>query len=232
MASRWRSLGAVAAQKKRVSVTERSVVLYALWLRLWHWLHALCFAGLVATGLSLHYGEMVAALPFRISVLAHDVFGIALGALYLLYAAANALTANVRHYINPTVLSPRRLSVQLKYYMIGIFRGDAPPYPRSLKRKFNPAQAAAYALVMYVFTPLSAISGGFLLFPELAPAEVAGAGGVWPMALLHLATAYGLTLFVVVHIYMITTGPKAWSYLAEMITGRAEVEDEAPSPAE
>ena len=37
---------------------RRRFYLSPLWLRLWHWLNALCFLVLIATGLSMHFSDL------------------------------------------------------------------------------------------------------------------------------------------------------------------------------
>ena len=72
---------------------------------------------------------------------------------------------------------------------------------------------------MYALMPLSVGSGVLLLFPILAPERALGRAGLWPMAMLHLTVGYLLTLFLVVHIYLATTGETFFSLIREMITG-------------
>ena len=192
--------------------------LYPLWLRAWHGLHALCFLVLGATGLSLHYnGEWFAVLRFDIAIRLHDSSGIALIALYVLFVVANA-KSNMRHYSLPRPIVGSLLR-QLRWYLKGMFNGDPRPFPRARTKKLNPLQSATYLVVMYALTPASVMSGIALMVPQFAPERVAGAGGVWPMALLHLATGWGLSLFLLLHIYMVTTGPRPHSYLVEIVRG-------------
>lgn len=200
--------------------------LYPLWLRAWHGLHALCFVLLAASGLSLHYSESYdAALPFGLAVRVHDATGIAMTVLYVWFVVRNATSGNLRHYSLPRP-ALRSIGRQLVWYVSGMFQGAPRPFPRSRDAKLNPAQASTYLLVMYAITPACVLSGVALLFPQLAPERVAGVGGVWPMALLHLASGWLLSLFLLLHLYMVTTGPRLWTYLVEIARG----EDAAEMP--
>jgi thiosulfate reductase cytochrome b subunit len=193
--------------------------LYPLWLRAWHGLHALCFVLLGASGLSLHYSDSdYAVLPFELAVRVHDASGVAMAVLYVLFVVRNVTSGNLRHYSLPRPVL-RSIARQLGWYMGGMFRGDARPFPRSHASKLNPAQASTYLLVMYAITPACVLSGVALLFPQLAPQRVAGVGGVWPMALLHLASGWLLSLFLLLHLYMVTTGPTLWTYVLDITRG-------------
>jgi len=67
--------------------------------------------------------------------------------------------------------------------------------------------------------PMIIVSGYLLMFPETAPNEIFGMGGVWPMALLHIVTGYFLSLFMFGHIYLGTTGHTAGELFKSMIDG-------------
>jgi thiosulfate reductase cytochrome b subunit len=194
---------------------------YPLWLRLWHGAHALLFLALVVSGLSIHFAETeLAVIPFATAIPLHNWTGIAFGVLYVLFVVMN-MFGNIKHYTLPRMRSVLRI---LGWYSYGMFRGKPRPFARSTEKKFNPLQAISYLLVMYALTPACTISGALLLVPSLAPDRVAGAGGVWPMAMIHLATGWGLSLFLIAHLYMITTGPSVGAYLRQMVTG--EIDDE------
>jgi thiosulfate reductase cytochrome b subunit len=189
-----------------------------LWLRLWHGTQALLFFGLIATGLSMHYaGSAWAVIPFSLSVQVHNACGIATAVLWIVFVFYNAASGHMRHYIPKDLHIIHSAVIQLRYYVLGMFRGDAPPVTPGLRN--NPAQQLSYAVVMYVLMPLAVGSGVLLLFPILAPERALGRAGLWPMALLHLSVGYLLTLFLVVHIYLATTGETFFSLTREMITG-------------
>ena len=62
-------------------------------------------------------------------------------------------------------------------------------------------------------------SAGIHLFPIVAPERALGRAGLWPLAMLHLCVGYLLTLFLVVHIYLATTGETFFTLYREIITG-------------
>lgn len=198
----------------------KRIFLYPFWLRFWHWTNALLFILLIASGLSIHYSDPKASLlPFRISVIIHNISGILLSFNYLFFLIKSILSKNYKHYIPKLKGLIDRIYIQLRYYLLGIFIGEPHPFETSPEQKFNPLQQITYLFIMGIFMPLIVISGWLLMFPELAPDEFLGLGGVWPMALLHTITGFILSLFMFVHIYLGTTGSTLGELYKSMITG-------------
>ncbi len=189
-----------------------------LWLRVWHGVQALLFLGLIATGLSLHYaGSDWALVPFPVAVTIHNACGVATAALWVFFVARCVISGHIAHYVPKDIRVLHSAVIQLRYYGFGMFRGDAPPLSPGLRN--NHAQQLAYATVMFILMPLSIGSGVLLLFPILSPEHALGRPGLWPMAMLHLATGYLLTLFVIVHVYLATTGETFFALFREIIVG-------------
>lgn len=195
-----------------------------LWLRGWHALQALLFVVLILTGISMHYaGTAWAWIPFPMAIRAHNASGIATAVLWLFFVVRNATSGHYRHYIPGQVDFVRSAVIQVRYYTIGMFRGDPPPISPGLRN--NHIQQLVYAVVMYVLLPVSSVSGLLLLFPILAPEHLIGRPGLWPLAILHLTVGYVLTLFLVAHIYLATTGETIFSLYREMIMGGRTARD-------
>ncbi|MEE9280962.1 MAG: cytochrome b/b6 domain-containing protein, partial [Myxococcota bacterium] len=135
----------------------------------------------------------------------------------VVFVVWNAASGHVRHYKPRDIHVIHSLMIQIRYYGYGMFRGDPPPLSPGLRN--NHVQQLAYTGVMYVLMPVSIATGVLLLFPILAPERALGRAGLWPMAMLHLSVGYLLTLFLVVHIYLATTGETFFSLYREMITG-------------
>ncbi len=198
----------------------KKVYLYPFWLRFWHWLNALLFLILIISGISLHYAETSAKyLDFKTSMLAHNISGVLLTINYLLFVIASILTGNIKHYIPKLKGLGRRIYLQVRFYALGIFLNEYHPFHTSKENKFNPIQQLAYLGVMFGLMPILLISGWLLLFPELAPDEILGMGGVWPMALAHTIAGFLLSIFMLTHIYLATTGNTIFELVKSMITG-------------
>lgn len=194
--------------------------LYPLWVRIWHWINAMLFITLIVTGLYIHYTpEWLSGLDFRTSVITHNIIGILLGLLFVFFIIANYVTGNNIHYKVKFKGLPKRLFRQTVYYMMGIFRGEPHPYSATLVNKFNPLQQLTYIGVMLGLFPPLVITGLILLFP-LQAVELTGTPNViaW-VALAHAILGFFSSIFIVVHIYIATTGGTPWSNFRAMLTG-------------
>lgn len=195
-----------------------SEIVNPLWIRGWHALQALLFLVLIATGLSMHYaGSAWIWIPFPIAIKAHNVSGIATALLWVFFVVRNATSGRYRHYVPSEVNFVHSTVIQVRYYAFGMFKGDPPPISPGLRN--NHIQQLIYAVVMYILIPVSSLSGLLLFFPILAPVHVIGRPGLWPVAILHLTLGYVLTLFLVVHIYLATTGETFFALSREMLMG-------------
>lgn len=200
-------------------MSER-IYLLPLWIRLWHWSNALLIILLAVTGISLHFADPTLPLvEFSLAARLHQVAGLALVALYSFFVVANIVSGNWWQYVPkpPGVLE--RCRVQAKWYMIGIFRGDPHPYRVSEEANFNALQAISYWVIMYMIMPVMLLSGLVYLFPDFAPDRVFGLDGLLPVAILHYITGAIIVMFMIVHVYLGTTGATVTSMFKTMING-------------
>lgn len=194
--------------------------MYPIWLRLWHWLNALLFLVLIVSGVSMQYSDSNSLLmPFEYAIVAHNVCGITLSGVFLFYLIFNIKTKNYKQYIPHLKGMIPKMKLQLRYYLFGVFKGEPHPFHTSLKEKFNPLQKITYFAIMFFLVPLIIISGYLLMFPELAPEQIMGMGGVWPMALLHISVGFFLNLFFIGHIYLATHGDTVGANFKSMVNG-------------
>lgn len=191
----------------------KQLYLYPLWIRIWHWTNALLFIILIFSGVSLHYANGNNLLAFETAILVHNTAGIVLTIVWLGFVIGNLVSYNGKHYriIFKGIIG--RLIKQSHYYAIGIFKGDAHPFQVSAEIKFNTLQQLSYIGVMYGLMPILIGSGLFFMFPAYLP------DNIWEIAMIHLVVAYLLILFMVSHIYIITTGETVFSNLRAMLTG-------------
>lgn len=202
-----------------MSMTHR-IYLNPMWLRVWHWLNALLFLLLIISGISLHYSGLNSfILSFDTARIIHNTSGIVVSILYFGFFVSNFIFGNWKYYVPSLRGITSRLLNQIRYYLIGIFKGEVHPYHPSEREKFNPMQQFTYLMIMYCLMPVLVVTGLLLLFPEYAPDKVLGAGGIWPMAVLHSVAAFFLTIFMVGHIYLATTGETVFSFFEIMFTG-------------
>jgi thiosulfate reductase cytochrome b subunit len=114
----------------------------------------------------------------------------------------------------------------IKYYAVGIFKNAPHPFRQSAQRKHNPLQRLAYLFVLLVIGPTIWISGWLYLFYNTWPEYgLANLKLEW-IAVAHASGAYMILIFLIVHVYLVTTGHTPGAQLKAMITGWEEVEDE------
>ncbi len=85
----------------------------------------------------------------------------------------------------------------------------------------NPIQKATYFAILNVLLPLQIITGAMMWavqkFPEIA-------GGLPFLAPFHSLVAWLFGTFILVHVYMTTTGATPLEAMRAMVTGYEEVE--------
>jgi len=196
--------------------------LYPKWLRAWHVINAILFLILIATGLSMQYTDkenVSYVVGFAIAVKWHNFAALLLTISYIIFVAGNLLTRNGRYYKVSRENFMEELVKQLKYYSVGMFKGEKHPYPVTEERKFNPLQKVTYLVAMYVAVPLLIISGVGLLFPEITITRFFGVSGLILTDILHITMGFFLSVFMIIHIYTCTLGAKPTSLFWGMISG-------------
>ncbi len=197
--------------------------LYPVWVRLWHATNALMCLILILSGVSMQYSNPeYPFIRFDIAVSMHNISGIILTVMYVMFIIGNWSTSNGKHYKIRIKGLVNSLIKQARYYAFGIFKGEKPPFPVSEEMKFNPLQKFTYALTMYVFVPLVFITGWALLFPGMIITNFLGFGGIQLTSLLHVTAGFLISLFLIIHIYFCTIGHSPSSNFKSMINGYHE----------
>lgn len=196
---------------------------YPAWIRLWHTLNAIFCLLLIATGVSLQYSDVDAAvINFQRSIAIHNFCGVALTLNYTLFFAGNIFRGNGKHYRLALKGLGSKLWKQLYFYAYGTFKGEPAPFPVGKARKFNPLQQISYIIIMYVALPLLFITGWALLFPEFILKRFLGFSGVFLSAQLHIMMGFLVSVFLIIHLYVSTMGRTVGSNFKSMITGWQE----------
>lgn len=192
------------------------VYLFKRYERFWHWTQAVLILGLVVTGFGVHGTLRVAG--FENAVRLHEACGLALVVLTLFTMFWHATTGEALQFL-PT---RKNFADQIRFYTTGIFRSAPHPEVATPEKKFNPVQKAAYfGLLIFVF-PVQIAAGVLYLGTPLWPGLIDALGGLRVVALVHTAGAFAMLSFLVVHLYMITTGRTLGSNLRSMLTGWVE----------
>lgn len=197
--------------------------LYTRFERFWHWAQAALIMFLALTGLEIHGTWRL--FGFDLASRLHSTAGVGWFVLYVFIIFWNLTTGEWKHYIPTT----RKLLAVATYYVYGIFRGDPHPVPKSERNKHNPLQRLTYLGISVVLIPVQVLTGLLYYTYNSWPAW----GISWklePVATVHTAAAFALLVFLVVHVYMTTTGHSICAHLKAMCTGWEEVPRPAPGP--
>lgn len=194
--------------------------LYSLGLRIWHWVNAALMIGLMVTGFLMHFsGNIPFHINFKLCNQLHRQAAIGLSVFYLIFIINGYFDGNHKSYLPVFRNIFSRFYHQLHYYTWGIFRGDNHPFHATKGRKFNPIQKTSYLVLMVLLFPVLILSGSLLFFPEFIPEVVFGFKGYWLIAACHTIVAVLFVVFLVVHLYLLTTGDRPTFLIQGMING-------------
>ncbi len=201
----------------------KMVYLYSRYERFWHWTQAFLILFLALTGFEIHgsYG----LFGFENAVHLHNNAAYILIVLIIFTIFWHFTTGEWRQYL-PT---GKNLKAQIDYYITGIFRNAPHPVKKTIISKLNPMQRLVYLGLKIIFIPVMVLSGlAYMLYRYQYDGVIhsTGINDLYLIAAIHSLGAYILLAFVIVHIYLITTGHTLTSNLRAMITGWEALEDE------
>jgi thiosulfate reductase cytochrome b subunit len=198
-------------------MSKRRVMLFSRFERFWHWTQMSLIFILLFTGFAIHGLHQL--LTFKSAVSWHTGSALGLLLLWLFAIFWHLTTGTWKHYV-PTSQGLWRVA---RFYAYGIFLGEQHPYRKAYWRKHNPLQALAYLGLKLFLFPAIWISGIlYLLYGFWG--NLAGAEALTWVALVHTAVAFAILIFVIAHIYLLTTGHSFKEHLMPMISGFDEVE--------
>lgn len=190
----------------------RKIELYSKFERFWHWTQSLLVILLGITGFEIH--DSFRLFGYDTAVRLHSASAWAFLILIGLAVFWIFVTGQYKNFIPTT----QNMKAQINYYISGIFKGAAHPTKKTKLSKLNPLQRLVYlALIILVF-PVQLISGFLYLYYHY-PDNPFKLNSLEAVAIIHTAGAYLLVVFLIVHIYLITTGTTLFSNLKAMITG-------------
>ena len=203
-------------------MTEQRYI-YKRFERFWHWAQAFLILFLALTGFEIHGSYSL--FGFEKAVFFHTRSAFALLVLVGFAIFWHLTTGEWRQYI-PTL---DKLVAQVRFYAYGMFKGEPHPYHKTELGKLNPLQRLVYLKLKLVLIPLVALTGLPYMYHRLPGSD--GSPLVLPLdlgliAFLHTMGAYALVLFLIVHVYMTTTGATPLANLRAMITGYEDLEPE------
>lgn len=213
-----------AARSELPGLTVRRVYMYGVYERLWHWLQTLTILGLLFTGLVIHQPDIFGVFNFRYVVLVHNILAAILvtnAGLALFYHLASG---EIQQFLPRPYGFFDRAIRQAKYYLGGIFRGEEHPFEKKRDRKLNPLQQLTYLVILNVLLPLQILTGALMWGAQTWPEISAALGGLPFLAPFHSLIAWLFAAFIVMHVYLTTTGLSPLSSIRAMIDGWDEIE--------
>lgn len=197
--------------------------LYTRFERLNHWAQAGLIITLILTGFEMHGTWSIFGFEEAFEI--HNWCAWAWLTLFVFDVFYLIVTGEWRQY-KPTA---RKLLDVIRYYLVGIFRHEPHPVPKSERAKHNPLQRLAYLGIVSVMLPYQMITGFLYYYYNDWAALGMQDVGLSTMAVLHTIGAFGIFAFIIVHVYMTTTGKHVLSHVGAMITGYEEVEETTDS---
>ena len=200
---------------------NNKVYIYRSFERFWHWMQALIIFFLAMTGFEIH--GSISFFGYQNAVKYHNIAAYAFIILIVFAIFWHFSTGEWRQYL-PTV---KNLKAQINYYLLGIFSNAPHPTRKTVLSKLNPLQKLVYLALKILVIPTMMISGLLYMFyryPQNGGIVGMNIESVEVIALFHTAGAFLLLAFIIVHLYLITTGTTVTSNLKAMITGYEDLE--------
>lgn len=211
----------------------RREYMYSIYERQWHWLQTTVIMGLLFTGLIIHKPDLFGMFSFRYVVQIHNVFGLILIVNAALAAFYNLVSGEIQQYLPRPRGFFNQAFQQTLFYLRGIFRGDPHPFEKSAERKLNPLQQVTYLMILNVLLPLQTITGVLMWGAQKWTNVSDKIGGLVYIGPLHSLVAWLFASFIVLHVYLTTTGHTPTAGIRAMILGWDDLEvHESPSSEE
>ncbi len=197
----------------------KKVYLYKKFERFWHWGQTILILSLIFTGFEIHGSTEF--LGYQKAVELHDIAAWALLVLIVFAIFWHLTTDEWKQYM-PTL---KNMKAQLNYYLVGIFANAPHPVKKRSLSKLNPLQRLTYFALKVLIIPTMVLSGLLYMYFDYPDLGIEMESLEW-VALIHTFGAYLLLTFLIIHLYLITTGRTITSNLQAMLTGWEVVDDD------
>ena len=199
------------------------ILIYRRFERFWHWMQAILIIFLAFTGFEVHGSYTF--FGYEKAVYYHRISSLFLLGLIIFTIFWHFTTGEWKQYIPTT----ENLFDQILYYLHGIFKGARHTTKKTVLSKLNPLQVLVYLGFKLVLVPVIVISGLLYMFHkqiiENTFIRILNID-LESIAVLHSSGAFLLIAFLIVHVYMTTTGHTVTSNIKAMITGYEEIEED------
>lgn len=193
--------------------------LYTRYERFWHWFQMVLIGLLLITGFEVN--GLYKLLGFQTAVTVHNTVGITWLIAFAFFVFWLFTTGEWKQYIPTT----KKMFEVIRYYLYGIFKGDEHPVPKKKNAKHNPLQRLSYLALAAVLLPVQMLTG--ILYWTYNSWEIWGLTllSLNAIAVIHLICAFAVLQFIVIHVYMTTTGHSISAHIRAMITGWEEIKE-------
>ena len=201
----------------------KKVYVYKSFERFWHWVQSILIIFLGFTGFEIHGSYEF--FGFEQAVKYHNIAAYLFIVLIVFAIFWHFTTGEWRQYI-PTY---KNIIAQVQFYLFGIFKNAPHPTKKTVLSKLNPMQKLTYFGLKILVTPLSVTSGLLYMlyrYPQRHEIRFLNIESLDIIAVVHTIAALFLVSFLIVHLYLITTGEKITTNLKAMLTGYEELEHE------
>lgn len=201
----------------------KKVYVYKSFERFWHWMQAILIIFLGFTGFEIH--GSFEFFGFEQAVKYHNIAAYLFIILIVFAIFWHFTTGEWRQYI-PTY---KNIIAQVQFYLSGIFKNAPHPTKKTVLSKLNPMQKLTYFGLKILVIPLSVTSGLLYMlyrYPQRHEIRFLNIESLEIIAVVHTIAALFLVSFLIVHLYLITTGEKITTNLKAMLTGFEDLEHE------
>lgn len=202
-------------------MSKKLVYIYKGFERFWHWMQAILIFFLAFSGFEIHGSYTF--LGYEDAVRYHNIAAYMLLILIVFAIFWHITTGEWKQYVP----SFKNIKAQLDYYLFGIFRNAPHPTKKTVLSKLNPMQKLTYFGLKVLVIPLSVTSGLLYMFyryPTRHGIDAINVSSLEVIAVFHTVAAILLVVFIITHLYLITTGETITSNLKAMLTGYEELE--------
>lgn len=213
-----------ASRREKTEKETERIYIYGSYERLWHWLQTAAIVLLLLTGLVIHRPDTFSFIDFNNMVLVHNIVAGILAGNAFLALFYHLASGEIQQYIPKPKGFFDRTITQAMFYLQGIFKGEEHPFEKTPEKKLNPLQQVTYFGLLNVLLPLQGITGTLMWGVQRWPSLANALGGLPVLAPIHTILAWLFASFIVLHVYLTTTGHTAVSSIEAMITGWEEIE--------
>ena len=198
------------------------VMIFKRFERFWHWAQALLILVLLMSGFEIHGSYDL--LGFESAVTTHRTAAWSLVTLWIFAIFWHFTTGEWKQYI-PTL---KKVDAMVRYYLLGIFIRAPHPFRQTMLRKHNPLQRLAYLFLWVVISPVIWLTGwAYLFYAQWPDWGLDQFLELEKVAFFHATGAFMMLIFLIAHLYLITTGRTVMAHMRAMITGWEEIDPNA-----